>query len=231
MTKIHLITHLLCPYVQRSIIVLLEKRVPFTRTDIDLSNKPAWFEHLSPMSKVPILVMDEKKPLFESAVICEYLDEITPGSLHPAEPYEKARHRAWIEFGSTILNAIAGLYSAEDRRSFENKRRELKEKFQQVEKEHSGKQFFSGNQYHLVDAVYGPVFRYFDVFEHFVDLGIFESLPETTGWRETLRTRASHRQAVAPEYETMMFQFLSKRDSYMAGLVTDEQARNKGPLR
>ena len=41
-----LVSHVLCPYVQRVAIVLAEKGIPFERIDIDLSNKPAWF-HLS----------------------------------------------------------------------------------------------------------------------------------------------------------------------------------------
>ena len=58
------------------------------------------------MGKVPVLIVDENKVLFESAVICEYLNEITFGSLHSKDPLEKARHRAWIEFGSGILGSI-----------------------------------------------------------------------------------------------------------------------------
>ena len=36
--------------------------------------------------------------MFESSVIAEYLDEISPGSLHARDAFEKARNRAWIEF-------------------------------------------------------------------------------------------------------------------------------------
>jgi len=68
------------------------------------------------LGKVPLLKVEDKV-LFESAVICEYLD-VTPSSLHPADPLEKANHRAWIEFGSSILNDIAGFYSAADADEF-----------------------------------------------------------------------------------------------------------------
>jgi glutathione S-transferase len=57
-------------------------------------------------------VVDEDTSLFESAVICEFIDEVTPGSLHPEDPFKKAYHRAWIEFGSEILNNIGRLYNA-----------------------------------------------------------------------------------------------------------------------
>ena len=95
----HLISHALCPYVQRSVITLEEKDIRYTRTDIDLANKPVWFKQKSPMSKVPLLLVDDDYVLFESAVICEYLDEVTIDSIHPTNSLEKAQHRAWIEFG------------------------------------------------------------------------------------------------------------------------------------
>jgi glutathione S-transferase len=113
--RLELVSHPLCPYVQRAVITLLEKGIPHDRTDIDLAHKPNWFRQISPLGKVPLLKVGNDM-LFESAVICEYLDEITPGSLHPPDPLERAHHRAWIEFGSGILNTIAGLYNASESR-------------------------------------------------------------------------------------------------------------------
>src|SRR6187455_154498 len=76
MTKLTLISHKLCPYVQRAVIALHEKGVPFERIDIDLANKPDWFLKISPLGKVPVLrvASDEGEvALFESNVICEYI--------------------------------------------------------------------------------------------------------------------------------------------------------------
>ena len=70
-----LISHKLCPYVQRAVIALSEKGVPFERIDIDLANKPDWFLKISPLGKVPVLVVTTdagEVALFESNVICEY---------------------------------------------------------------------------------------------------------------------------------------------------------------
>ena len=54
MTKLKLISHKLCPYVQRAVIALSEKGVPFERIDIDLANKPDWFLKVSPLGKTPV---------------------------------------------------------------------------------------------------------------------------------------------------------------------------------
>ena len=73
----------LCPYVQRAAIALAEKGVPFERLDVDLSAKPAWFLALSPLGKTPVLSVDGEA-LFESAVICDYLDETLLPQVDPS---------------------------------------------------------------------------------------------------------------------------------------------------
>jgi glutathione S-transferase len=55
MPTYELVSHHLCPYVQRAAIVLTEKGVSFKRTLIDLDNKPDWFKAISPLGKVPLL--------------------------------------------------------------------------------------------------------------------------------------------------------------------------------
>src|SRR6201995_237633 len=107
--NLKLISHKLCPYVQRAVIALTEKGVSFERIDIDLANKPDWFLTISPLGKTPVLLVGDHA-IFESAVILEYLEETQPKPLHPADPLRRAEHRAWIEFGSTVLGHIADFY-------------------------------------------------------------------------------------------------------------------------
>jgi glutathione S-transferase len=102
--RLKLISHKLCPYVQRAVIALTEKGVAFDRIDIDLANKPDWFLAISPLGKTPVLQVGDTT-IFESAVILEYLEETQPKPLHPADPLRRAEHRAWIEFGSAVGGA------------------------------------------------------------------------------------------------------------------------------
>jgi glutathione S-transferase len=102
--ELHLISNKLCPYVHRAAITLREKRIPFQRREIDLKNKPDWFLKLSPAGKVPVLVADGV-PLFESAAILEFLDETHPPSLLPADPFARARQRAWAEGANELSQA------------------------------------------------------------------------------------------------------------------------------
>jgi len=56
-----LISHKLCPYVQRAVIALTEKGVAFERIDVDLANKPDWFLRLSPLGKTPVLQVGDTR--------------------------------------------------------------------------------------------------------------------------------------------------------------------------
>ena len=213
-----LISHHLCPYVQRAVIALTEKNVPFQRIDIDLSNKPAWFLELSPLGKTPVLRVGDEA-IFESAVILEYLEETQAAPLHPQDPLLRARHRGFIEFGSAILNDIAGLYSAPDKVGFDAKVAALAARFSQMETRLGDGPFFAGAGFSLVDAVFGPVFRYFDVFDRIGDFGILEGKPGTIAWRKALAERPSVRSAVGADYEERLTAFLRKRPSHLATLM------------
>lgn len=217
---IELITHKLCPYVQRSVIVLEEKGIDYRRTDIDLANKPAWFAEVSPLGKVPVLITGERRSLFESAVICEYLNDITPGSLHPEDDLERAEHRAWIEFGSGILNRIAALYNAASEAAFDAGRQQLVGLFQQLESRLGEGPYFSGTDFRIIDAVYGPIFRYFDVLDTELDLAVFQDVPKVQGWRRHLAQRPTVQRAVSPDYPERLLTFVQQRGSHLAGLLS-----------
>lgn len=222
--ELELVSHHLCPYVQRAVITLLEKDIPHQRTYIDLSNKPDWFLQISPLGKVPLLKVGDEV-LFESTVICEYLDEITPGSLHPTAPLAKAKHRAWIEFGSNILNAIAGFYNAATEEAFDQKHLDLVDKFAWIERYWRGDRYFAGDDFSLVDAVYGPIFRYFDVFDAIADFKVFADIPHIRDWRQALQVRPSIQQAVSEDYPQRLLTFLKQRNSYLSTLVHSKTDR------
>src|SRR5512141_1835915 len=98
----------ICPYVERSRIVLLEKRLPHEIEFIELANKPAWFLQISPMGRVPVLLVDGR-PIFESMVINELLDELQPAPpLFPDAPLERAEARGWIVFSNDVVMPAGG---------------------------------------------------------------------------------------------------------------------------
>ncbi|KRP87891.1 glutathione S-transferase [Bradyrhizobium sp. USDA 4503] len=224
MAALKLISHKLCPYVQRAVIALREKGVPFERIDIDLASKPDWFLKISPLGKVPVLVVtrDDGKEvaLFESNVICEYIEETQAGAkLHPQDPLVRAEHRAWMEFGSAILGDLWGLETATDAAAFESKRQAVVVKFARVEAALGAGPFFAGKNFSLVDAVFAPIFRYFDLFDQLTDLAVFTHTPKLRAWRSALAQRPSVRSAVSPDYPALLHAFLVGHRAHMLKLA------------
>lgn len=100
MTTTELYTWQFCPFAQRARIALALKGVEHEQHEIDITRPyPERFIELSANGKVPTLVVDGR-PLFESEVICEFVDEAYPGPrLLPEDPYRRGVARLLIDYG------------------------------------------------------------------------------------------------------------------------------------
>jgi glutathione S-transferase len=227
MPRFKLISFPLCPYVQRAAIALAEKGVPFERVDIDLARKPDWFLKLSPLGKVPVLVValedGREEVLFESQVIAEYLDETIAPRLHPADPLERARHRAWIEFASATLADFVGLYTG-DEATVGAKLEAIDGKFARLEPLLGDGPFFVGERFSLVDAAFAPVFRYFETFDRLIDHGLFAGRPKLRAWREALAARPSVKGAAPADYAERLAAFIAAKKGHLASLAREPLA-------
>jgi glutathione S-transferase len=222
-TRLILVSHDLCPYVQRAVVALTEKGVPFEHVHVDLAHKPDWFLALSPLGKVPLLQVDDAV-IFESAVILEYLEETQPYPLHPSAPLVRARHRAMIELGSAVLADIWRLEVAPTRDAALAAIVALKEKFVRLERELGQGPWFGGDAFGLVDAAFGPVFRYFDLFDRILDHGVLADLPKVAAWRAALAARPSVRDAVVADYSARLARFIVEKDGFLAALLSKRAA-------
>ena len=218
-----LVSHALCPYVQRAAILLAEKDVTFVRRDIDLADKPDWFRKISPLGKTPVLLVGDEA-VFESAVICEYLDETSLPHLHPTNALQRAQHRSWMEFGSALLNSIASFYNAPDETALTARAGEIRARFHQVEAVLGEGPYFAGERFSIVDAVFGPAFRYFDLFDSIGDFGFWDGLPKLQHWRRALAVRPSVAEAVRPDYPDLLGKFLSARRSALSLRMANRNA-------
>jgi len=219
-TQFTLISHTLCPYVQRAVIALEEQGIKYKRIDIDLANKPAWFKKVSPLGKVPVLVIDDDTVIFESAVISEYINEVTQGQLLASEPLAKAKQRAWIEFASNTLNNIGQLYNAANAPAFNDAVSQLKQKWRTLEANLNHEGYFCGEHFSLVDAAFAPLFRYLPVLEKISGQAFLQHFPKINKWTDTLNQRASVKNAVSSQYHEQLMAFIAKRDSHLGHLAT-----------
>ena len=211
--ELTLISHYLCPFVQRAAIALQERNVSFERRYIDLADKPDWFLTLSPLGKVPILVIDDREVLFESSVIAQYINEISGGQLLSSDQLEKYRQLAWMEFASQVISGIGRLYRADTDAAHEAARANLDGKFRQAENELNDGPWFAGDMFTLVDAAFGPTFRYFDVIDGLVDFDLFAHKPKMAAWRKALSQRESVINAVTADYPGRLLDFLAELES------------------
>lgn len=200
-----LVSHPLCPFVQRVAIVLLEKGITFQRIDVDLRDRPDWFVAMSPSGKVPLLKVPDgnegESVLFESVAICQYLEEVYPEpALHPMNALIRAQHRAWIEFASATLADAWGFLNATDQQTALGKSAALRGKLERFDSEISDGPYFSGERLSMVDIAVAPVFRYFDILGFKPNHQLFDGLSRVADWRSALASRFSIQAAVAEDY-------------------------------
>ncbi|MFW5965996.1 MAG: glutathione S-transferase family protein [Persicimonas sp.] len=187
---LHLISFDLCPYVERSRIVLAEKGVNYEQTFIDLSDKPDWFLEISPRGKVPVLLVDER-PIFESFVINELLEELYPEpALMPDDPIERAEARAWIVFNNDVLMPHAyRLRMADDDRAVAEHKTALREGFERLNsrlEEREEGPYFLGADFQLVDAVYAPMINRWEATEQMGHGDLLDELDQVREYAEAL---------------------------------------------
>lgn len=215
--KYQLISHKTCPFVQRAAIAFLEKDIPFTRTDIDLSDKPDWFLTISPLGKVPVLKVGDDV-VFESSVIAEYVNEIGGGDLLPSEPLAKAKQRAWIEYASNACMQIFYFLTTNDEEVYKEKSVQIENICKRLEAELDEEgPYFTGKTFQLVDAAWAPVFRYLKFCSTLPELAFLQKNSKCLAFGEALMNRKSVQQAVPEDFEELQLQRLKEQGGLAAG--------------
>ena len=213
---LELVSFKICPFVQRAVITLRYKNVPFRVTHIDLSVPPDWFNRISPFGKVPLLKVDGSQVIFESAVIDEYLDEITEGTLLPEDPLLRALNRSWIEFGTACLLDLSGLMHAEDAATFNSNRETLISKLKWLEDTLDQPPWFNGAQLSLVDFAYAPLFMRADLLNIAADLYPAEQFPKLAAWGQRLLELPAVQGSVVEDFPELLRDRIRTRAAYAA---------------
>jgi len=211
--SLHLISFKTCPFVQRAVITLKHKNIDFDITYIDLADPPDWFLEISPLAKVPVLKVDDEI-LFESAVINEYLDEITGGDLQPKEPLARAKNRAWIEFASNMLGNLYMMKMSKDEERYSKYRERLVSQLERVEKRLGDGPWFNGAEFSLADTAFAPFFKQDSVADGRLSVINPATMPRTVAWAEHLLALPEVRDSVVDEFEDLYLSAMEKNGSY-----------------
>ena len=186
------------PYVRKVRIVMAEKKLEY---DFQLEN--VWasdtkIHEFNPLGKVPCLIMDDNGSLFDSRVIVEYLDTLSPvGRLLPQPGRDRAAVKCWEAAADGLLDAALAIY-------IENNRREPEFRSQawidrQYGKIHAALDFMNhglgdnafcmGINLSLADIAVGCALGYLDL--RFADLDWRSAHPNLKRLEEKLATRSS----------------------------------------
>ncbi|KAL1181253.1 hypothetical protein V6Z11_A02G036000 [Gossypium hirsutum] len=180
------------PYAYRVIWALKLKGIPYEYIEEDLRNKSPLLLQYNPIhKKVPVLVHDGK-PICESTVILQYIDEIWPQNpLLPADPYDRAAALFWIKFADDKGYLMSKLYQTDG----EEQQAAVKEWLEMLEvmEEHAligGKKFFGGEEINMVDMAFSFVAYWLGVIEDVVRLEIFEphKFPLVSLWIQNFKS-------------------------------------------
>ena len=222
-SKFRLCSFKTCPWVQRAAIVLRAKDIAYDIEYIDRDKRPAWFLAVSPHAKVPVLQIDGKEALFESNAIAEYLDEVAAPRLHPEDPIERARNRAWTDYVPSFASAISNTAYADTEQEFTARGTKISEPFAKLEealaKRGNEGPYFNGPKLSLVDAAYAPFLQRYTFMDRLRPLGIIERHPRLSAWREALLEAPAVRASTVPEIESAWQENLIARGRWLGTLV------------
>jgi len=177
-----------CPYCARVRIVLAEKEIPFEVVEIDLSDRPSWLYEKNPAGRVPV-IEEDGRPLPESAVIMEFLEERYPfPPLLPADPSDRALARLRIFRDDELTDPYYAF-----RRGEEGADAALQQALGRLDSDLAEQPFLGGGAYGLADIAYVPwLLRARDM------LGVeLEPFPALGAWL----ARVQERPAVAAEVD------------------------------
>ncbi len=196
MPKLELVTAEVCPFAQRSHMTLLEKNLEFELREVDLENKPSWFETISPYSKVPVLCHGNIQ-VYESTIINEYLEESFPERrLLPDDPSKRANARIWIDFDNTkFIPVFYKLLLAQESSLQKILVAQMTERLVFLNQEGfssaSKGPYWFGQKLSLVDLSLYPHFERFPVLTEYRGMNIPRSCQRLRAWLDVMRERSS----------------------------------------
>ena len=94
------------PYVRKVRVVMAEKRLDYQFVIEDVWSADTTISSSNPLGKVPCLIMDGSEAMFDSRVIVEYLDTLSPvGKLIPQQSRERAEVKTWEALADGVMDA------------------------------------------------------------------------------------------------------------------------------
>lgn len=198
--KITLYAYEKAPMVHPVRIALHELNVEHELKYFNPYDKPASIRALSPngSGQVPLLEVDGE-PLFESAVINEYLDEVFgEPRLLPEDPVLRAKNRAWTVQALDFLMAQGMMMGVRRIEEYQGSRHAYIEKLKRLEAQLGDGPYFNGDTISLVDFQYAPILLRQDILDRLYGTEVLSSVPGVAQWAQQLLERPSTKATLPP---------------------------------
>lgn len=205
--------------MQRSIIVLQYKNISHKVTFIDLEDLPDWFTQISPLKKVPVLKINNKNILFESAVISEYIDDITPGTMKPNDSLQLAKNRAWIEFCTQCIIDQFMLLQKTSEEEYVVQLNQLQSNLSMIENEVRPQPYFNGDQLNLIDTAYAPLFMRYEILNSIAPVYSSSDFPKLATWSTELLRLDAVKNSVVEDFALLFKNKIKSFEGYLANIL------------
>ncbi|CAI9264745.1 unnamed protein product [Lactuca saligna] len=202
-------------YGMRVRIALAEKGVSYEYREEDLRNKSQLLLEMNPVhKKVPVLIHNGK-PICESSIIVEYIDEVwkDKAPLFPSDTYDKARARFWGDFIDKKVFQIGRKLYTTIGEEHEAARKEFMDSLKLIEGELGDKPYFGGESFGYLDVSLIPFHSWFHSYETYGKLNIQQDFPKLIAWgKRCFQNKESVSNALPDSLKVLAFvQFLRKR--------------------
>ncbi|KAL6528659.1 hypothetical protein OROMI_029304 [Orobanche minor] len=191
------------PYSSRVEMGLKFKGVDYEFIEEDLKSKSELLLKYNPIHKQVPILLHNGKPIAESSIILEYIDEAFPGPIMwPKDPYERAQVRFWVKFINEKLCMTSmwqACRSTGDER--EKARVESVESLKFLENEIKDKKFFGGEKIGPVDIAANAIAHWLRIASELVGLQLLkkDKFPKLCKWADEFCNCSSVKEHLPPK--------------------------------
>ncbi|GJM96839.1 hypothetical protein PR202_ga13708 [Eleusine coracana subsp. coracana] len=195
------------PFGQRCRIALDEKALPYEYLEQDLGNKSELLIRSNPVhKKIPVLVHDGR-PVCESLIIVQYIDEAfsSSSSLLPSDPYARAQARFWADYiDKKVYDCGTRLWKTKGEPQ-QQARKEMVEILKTLEGALGDKPYFGGDEFGFVDVAFVPFTAWFLTYERFGEISVEKECPKLAAWAKRCGERESVKKNLSPPEKVYEF--------------------------
>ncbi|XP_030966768.1 probable glutathione S-transferase isoform X1 [Quercus lobata] len=165
-------------------IALAEKGIKYEYKEQDIFNKSPLLLEMNPIhKKIPVLIHNGK-PVCESLIIVQYIDEVwnDKSPLLPSDPYQRAHARFWADFVDKKVYEVSRKLWTTKGEELEVSKKEFFEIYKTLEGELGDKPYFGGETFGFVDLSLITFYSWFHVYEVFSNINIEAECPKIIAW-------------------------------------------------